>query len=65
MLAHGGYRPGQPGHCSTSVVHPQQERAQRRVPDHAQRTGVNLDPLAQIQVHAEAVRDHRLDDIPV
>ena len=54
----GRRRPGQTGHRPTSVIRPQHEGAQRRVANHAERARVDLDPLDQIKVHAQAVCDH-------
>ena len=48
-----------------SVVHPDQERPQRRIPDHGQRARIGLDPLALIEVQSKAIGDDGLDDISV
>ena len=47
------------------VIHPQQERAQRRIADRRERARVDLDPLQHVDVHAEAVRDDGLDHVTV
>src|SRR5215472_13015630 len=58
----GGVRPG---HGRAGVVHTHNERAQRRVADHAERAGVDLDSLEHVEVHAQAVGNYRLDDVAV
>ena len=52
-------------HPTPSVVHPDQEGPQRRVPDHGQRAGIGLDPLALVEVQSQAIGDNGLDDISV
>ena len=52
-------------HPAPSVVHPDQEGPQRRVPDHGQRAGIGLDPLALVEVQSQAICDDGLDDISV
>jgi hypothetical protein len=52
-------------HPTPCVVHPDEERPQRRVSDHGQRAGIGLDPLALIEVQSQAIGDDGLDDITV
>ena len=52
-------------HPTPSVVHPDQERPQWRVPDHGQRAGIGLDPLTLVEVQSQAIGDDGLDDISV
>ena len=52
-------------HPTPSVVHPDQEGPQRRIPDHGQRAGIGLDPLALVEVQSQAIGDDGLDDISV
>src|ERR1017187_7154413 len=50
---------------SPSVVHPQQEWPQRRVADHAERAGINLNPLVHVKVQTQAIGEDGLDHITV
>src|SRR5579872_3666326 len=50
---------------ASSVIHPDQERSQRRVPDHGERARIDLDPLALVEMQSQAIRDDRLHDITV
>ena len=64
-LAGGGLRLGQTAHARAGVVHPQDEGAQRRVADQADRAWIHLDPLEHVQVQAQAVGDDRFDHVAV
>ena len=53
------------GQVAAGVVDAQGERPQRRVPDDRHRARVDDDPLEGVEVHAERVGEHRLDDVAV
>src|SRR5260370_6909536 len=58
-------RPHETGDITSGVVEAEQERPQLGVPDDGERAGIDLDPLEQVEMYSQAIRNNRLDHVSV